>query len=112
MRLSSPKFSTAWGSAALTAAAFLFAAPHSANAATVCQTDPVAQPTDFVFLMDASPSMCQYIQSIATGLTQLVGQLNDGGVDARFAIVAFGGAPRLLQSFSVSLYGRVGWLVG
>lgn len=73
------------------------------SAAVVCQTQPQMEPTDFVFLMDASPSMCAYSASIANGLNNFVQLLENNNVDARFAIVSFGGSPQLIQPFSVRI---------
>ncbi|TPX43049.1 hypothetical protein SeMB42_g04880 [Synchytrium endobioticum] len=73
-----------------------------ALASIVCTNTTRAQPTDFVFLIDASPSMCPYITNLTAGVQTFANNLVSGGIDARFAVVSFGGAPTLLQPFTTN----------
>ncbi|HYC53524.1 MAG TPA: VWA domain-containing protein [Candidatus Binatia bacterium] len=45
---------------------------------------------DFVFLIDASPSMLNNINAVKNGMSEFVSDLDANNVDARFAIVLFG----------------------
>jgi hypothetical protein len=54
--------------------------------------------TDIVFLIDASASMGDNIADVRAGFATFVSNLNAQGVDARFAIVMFGGEPELIQT--------------
>lgn len=67
------------------AALLLGAAPANAQLGG----GPVNQ-VDFVFLIDASPSMADNINGVRNGLTDFVNDLAANSVDAAFAIVLFG----------------------
>lgn len=56
--------------------------------------------TDFVFMIDATSSMGGEIAGVRAGFSTFVGNLNAATVDARFAIVVFGGAPELVLDFT------------
>lgn len=55
---------------------------------------------DFVFIVDASSSMGGEIAAVKAGLGSLVTGLNTAQIDARFAIVLFGGPPELILDFT------------
>lgn len=58
--------------------------------------------TDFVFMIDATSSMAGEISGVRAGFSTFVGNLNAATVDARFAVVVFGGAPELTLDFTSS----------
>ena len=66
--------------------------------ASVSQAAPV--PTDFVFMIDASASMSGRIASVRNGFGTFATNLDANAVDARFAIVVFGGASELILDFT------------
>lgn len=51
--------------------------------------------TDFVFIIDATSSMGDEIDGVRNGFSSFVGGLDSNDIDARFAVVVFGGAPEL-----------------
>lgn len=55
---------------------------------------------DFVFIVDASSSMGGEIGAVKAGLGSLVAGLNTAQIDARFAIVLFGGPPEVILDFT------------
>ncbi|MBC8097064.1 MAG: VWA domain-containing protein, partial [Akkermansiaceae bacterium] len=55
---------------------------------------------DFVFIIDASSSMGGEIAAVKSGLGSFVTSLNTASIDARFAIVLFGGAPELILDWT------------
>jgi hypothetical protein len=57
--------------------------------------------TDILFLVDGTPSMCPYSAAVAAGMAKFIRQLEESGIDAHYAVAAFGGPPELLQKFSV-----------
>jgi len=58
--------------------------------------------TDFVFMIDATSSMAGEIAGVRNGFSTFVGNLNAAAVDARFAVVVYGGAPELTLDFTSS----------
>ena len=56
--------------------------------------------TDFVFMIDATGSMAGEIAGVRNGFSTFVGNLNAATVDARFAIVIFGGNSELTLDFT------------
>ncbi|KAJ3192367.1 hypothetical protein HK101_006678 [Irineochytrium annulatum] len=68
----------------------------------VCNSYTQTLPADFLFLIDGSGSMCPYINTIEQSLQSFIQQLTQQGVDATFAVAAFGGVPTLLQPFSAN----------
>ena len=87
----------------LTAAVFL-AASTEGNAQLdvddICVASEAFAEVDFVFLIDATHSMGREIAAIRAGLGSFVTGLDPAEIDARFAVVLFGGAPELVQDFS------------
>ena len=79
--------------------------PYTLNADVTCSDEDNLQTgtTDVLFLVDSSSSMCPYSQAVSHGMSDFVTQLMKSGVDAQFAVATFGGAPTLLQKFSVFL---------
>lgn len=88
----------------------LLASSIALTEATVIQCDQTTkiQPTDFLFLIDASRSMCPYSEALAGGVQNFINNLNkelpNGNPNNyfRFAVATFGGIPRIVQPFSVS----------
>ncbi|TPX38036.1 hypothetical protein SmJEL517_g00041 [Synchytrium microbalum] len=74
----------------------------SGLASIVCNSTNAPQPTEFVFVIDASGSMCPYITNVTAGVQTFANSLVAKHVDARFAVVAFGGSPTLLQPFTAN----------
>lgn len=67
------------------------------------QAAPITVTTDFVFMIDATSSMGGEIAGVRTGFGNFVAGLNADPnviVDARFAIVVFGGPPELILDFT------------
>jgi hypothetical protein len=56
--------------------------------------------TDIVFIIDASSSMGGEINGVRNGFGAFASNLSAQGVDARFAIVMFGGEPELILDFT------------
>ncbi|PTN12565.1 vWA domain-containing protein [Nitrosomonas aestuarii] len=56
--------------------------------------------TDFVFMIDATGSMSSEIAGVRAGFSSFVGSLNAATVDARYAVVVYGGAPELTLDFT------------
>jgi len=56
--------------------------------------------TDIVFIFDESASMCPYIDAMRSKLNVFVQQLKDAKANARFAIIGFGGKPRIYTPFT------------
>ena len=73
------------------AATILIATQGSAVATTV---------TDFVFMIDATGSMAGEIAGVRNGFSSFVGGLDANNVDARFAVVVFGGEAELTLDFT------------
>ena len=63
----------------------------------------VTPQADFVFLIDATPSMGGEIAAVRAGLSGFVAGLDQNEVDSRFAIVLFGGAPELVLDFTADI---------
>jgi hypothetical protein len=74
--------------------------PFALISLTSAATDPASAITDILFLVDASPNMCQYSESIADGILDFVTKLSTENIDTHFAVAAFGGLPTLLNPFS------------
>ena len=69
----------------------------------VCESgECVAVPiiTDFVFIIDAGSSMGPEIEAVKNGLSALIAEVQSQGVDARYSIVLFGGAPELVLDWT------------
>lgn len=82
----------------------LLLASNVALGQTGCTTREVQRytSTDFLFLIDASGSMCPYITQITSRMQTFVSNLQTKNVtDARFAVALYGGQPIIMQSFSV-----------
>jgi hypothetical protein len=77
---------------------FLRAALCSAAFSLAAFSGPLK--SDFVFLIDATSSMSGEIAAVRAGLSSFVTGLNAASIDARFAIVVFGGAPELVLDFT------------
>lgn len=58
---------------------------------------------DFVFVIDGSSSMSGKINRVIEGLNAFVTHLHSVGVDARFAVVVYGGEPELVLDFTTSI---------
>ncbi len=55
---------------------------------------------DFVFILDNSGSMSDDIAAVRQGLNSFIANVAGAGIDARFAIVTFGGTPCLVLNFA------------
>jgi len=75
------------------AAALLFAVLQTAHAQEAIKTD-------IVFAIDATSSMSGEIAGVRSGFSSFVSGLGAANVDARFAIVVFGGTPELILDFT------------
>ncbi|HYC00491.1 MAG TPA: VWA domain-containing protein [Candidatus Limnocylindrales bacterium] len=71
-------------------AAFIAATISFAPAAFAGVLPGTTTATDFVFLIDASPSMLNNINAVKAGMSEFVSDLDEANVDARFAIILFG----------------------
>ncbi|KAJ3005439.1 UNVERIFIED_CONTAM: hypothetical protein HDU68_004617 [Siphonaria sp. JEL0065] len=80
----------------------LFAHVAIASYITVCSNHTEAVPVDFLFLIDGSGSMCGYNTQIANTLSLFVDQINSKNINARYAVVGFGGLPSILLPFTTS----------
>jgi hypothetical protein len=69
---------------------------------TQTMTKPVPR-ADFLFLIDASGSMCPYIAGVKAGLIKFSKLINSTGMDARFSLVRFGGNPQVRLPFTGDL---------
>jgi hypothetical protein len=58
------------------------------------------QTADFVFIIDASVSMAGEIAAVKNGLGNFVTSLNTNNINARFAVVLFGGPTEIIQDFT------------
>jgi len=56
--------------------------------------------TDIVFIFDESRSMCKYINAMRDKLNIFIQKLEDANANARFAVIGFGGKPRVYSSFT------------
>lgn len=56
--------------------------------------------SDFVFMIDATGSMAGEIAGVKNGFSQFVSNLDSEGIDARYSIILFGGAPELVLDFT------------
>jgi hypothetical protein len=67
---------------------------------SIPSTNVTVGAADFVFIIDASSSMGGEIAAVKNGLGNFVTGLNTAQVDARFAIVLYGGPTELIQDFT------------
>ncbi|KAG4099075.1 hypothetical protein H8356DRAFT_989729 [Neocallimastix lanati (nom. inval.)] len=70
---------------------------------TVCDDDLVETKeinSDIVFIIDESGSMCKYIDPLRKKLSSLIEELKKVKANARFAIIGFGGKPRIYSAFT------------
>ncbi len=83
----------------------LLAGPLSLAETSQIETVQISRATqaDFVFLIDGTNSMDDEIDAVRNGLSTFVTSLDSAGVDARFAIVLFGGNPELVHDFTRSI---------
>ncbi len=63
-------------------------------------TNVTVRAADFVFIIDGSASMSAEIAAVKNGLGNFVASLNTSQIDARFAVVLFGGAPEVILDFT------------
>jgi len=56
--------------------------------------------TDFVFIIDSTGSMGGEINAVKSGLTAFMTGLDAAAIDARFAVVLYGGAPELVLDWT------------
>jgi len=70
---------------------------------TVCDDELVETKeinSDIVFIIDESGSMCKYIDPLRKKLNSLIEELKKVKANARFAIIGFGGKPRIYSAFT------------
>jgi len=79
--------------AVMVAVGLVLVGPAQAVPATV-------QKTDLVFIIDATGSMDDNIAAVKTGLTNFITGLGSLSIDARYALVLYGGAPELVLDFT------------
>lgn len=77
----------------------LFASTMVAGLATAA-ANAAPLKTDFVFIIDATSSMAGEIAGVRNGFATFVGNLSAATVDARFAVVVFGGQSELTLDFT------------
>jgi choice-of-anchor A domain-containing protein len=73
---------------------------------TVCNDENVESKvinSDIVFVFDESISMCTYIDALRKKLQDLIDDLEEAKANARFAVVGFGGKPRIYTSFTSNI---------
>lgn len=92
--------STFLSATALIATFFAAPAPTSVKLINKANATPKA---DFVFIIDATPSMGSSITAVKAGLSGFVNGLQNANIDARFAVVLTGGQAELVQDFTNSL---------
>ncbi|KAI3637808.1 hypothetical protein MIR68_004457 [Amoeboaphelidium protococcarum] len=61
---------------------------------TITVTNTTAK-ADFLFLLDASGSMCDKIAGVKAGVQNFVQKIDQSQIDARYALVVFGGKPEI-----------------
>jgi len=59
--------------------------------------------SDIVFVFDESKSMCPYIKKMRNKLQTLIDELNEAKANARFAVIGFGGKPRIYSPFTSNI---------
>jgi len=72
---------------------------------TVCSDEVVSNReinSDIVFIFDESASMCDYIDALRNKLTTFINELEHAEANARYALVGFGGFPRIYSPFTKS----------
>ncbi len=79
-----------------------FAAASLAMLLSIGSSHAAPIKTDFVFMIDATASMAGEIAGVRAGFSSFVGSLNAATVDARYAVVVYGGAPELTLDFTSS----------
>jgi len=70
---------------------------------TVCNDENIESKeinSDIVFIFDESISMCNYIEALRKKLQTFIDDLEDANANARFAVVGFGGKPRIYSAFT------------
>jgi len=58
---------------------------------------------DIVFIFDESASMCTYIEALRNKLQDFINELNNANANAKFAIIGFGGKPRIYSTFTSNI---------
>eukprot|EP00833_Pecoramyces_ruminatium_P014751 jgi/Orpsp1_1/1188783/evm.model.d7180000067141.1 len=77
--------------------------PTEVTKITVCDDDyyeDIQTNSDIVFIIDESPSMCKYIDPMRNKLNSLLNELEETKTNARFAVIGFGGKPRIYSAFT------------
>lgn len=74
----------------------------AAKAGRVCTDTVTTKPSqaDYLFLIDASGSMCSKIAGVKSGLLGFSQQIQASQIIARFGVVQFGGTPVILMPFN------------
>jgi uncharacterized protein YegL len=53
------------------------------------------QKADFLFLIDASGSMCEKIDGVIKGMKKFASKIQSSKIDAQYSLVLFGGKPEI-----------------
>ncbi|KAJ3213606.1 hypothetical protein HDU67_002657 [Dinochytrium kinnereticum] len=76
--------------------------PVMAGDMLVCNNYTRNLPADFLFAIDASGSMCPYINQIEATLQRFIDELTTQNVNASFSIVVFGDMPQIILPFNTN----------
>jgi len=76
---------------------------YSIHARFECHNETIAKTiipsVDFLFLLDASGSMCPKIDAVKSGFQAFAKEIDKNNINARFAVATFGGTPKILLPF-------------
>jgi len=73
---------------------------------TICNNEKIESQeinSDIVFIFDESKSMCKYVTAMKNNLQSLIDELNKINANTRFALIGFGGKPRIYSSFTSNI---------
>lgn len=77
------------------------------SAGYVCKDETVTetvemQKADFLFLVDASGSMCDKIKGVIHGMKKFANKIQSSKIDAQYSLVVFGGKPEIRLPLTVN----------
>ena len=80
---------------------------ENACASLLCtnRTETVIPRADFLFIVDSSSSMCDYISGVKSGFQQLVSSIQNANINATFGILRFGDDPVIFLPLVVGACG-------
>ena len=105
MNLNPVSLALLWGAVLSILVARVSEAKLVCSNTTATATTQVSQ-ADFLFLIDASGSMCDNIKGVKSGLLEFSKLIQTRKMDARFSLVRFGGDPQIWLPFTVSYFRR------